>query len=397
MKGNKVLMYFIILFPFFKPEYLVRIPIISILFNDWKIISLIIVILLILKRGRLTKQFLLLLLFCFWLTFITIIKMGDFKTVFTFSISIISLSYIVEEGIRNIKSFIKSLILCFEIVIYINLISIILFPQGLYTTGSTLIGTALSNWFLGYDNTHIAYYLPAYIVSYIYMNLFKKSFRGKALIIAILLSSIICWSATTMVGIFMMILFSALPCIKRNTKIFNLKNYLLLTIFLFLFIVIFRMQNKFEFLIVDILKKDLTFTNRTILWEITLTYIVKHLLFGYGWQSASIRHLMYNSKTIIFAHNQILEYLYLGGIVCIIIYLSLWLYAIKSTKKNKNNENIQIIHVAFLILQILSITEVYLNPIMYLVLIFTVYSSAIADSIKESRNEKKIINNYSSL
>lgn len=397
MKGNKVLMYFIILFPFFKPEYLVRIPIISILFNAWKIISWIIVILLILKRGRLTKQFLLLLLFCFWLTFITIIKMGDFKTVFTFSISIISLSYIVEEGIRNIKSFIKSLILCFEIVIYINLISIILFPQGLYTTGSTLIGTALSNWFLGYDNTHIAYYLPAYIVSYIYMNLFKKSFRGKALIIAILLSSIICWSATTMVGIFMMILFSALPCIKRNTKIFNLKNYLLLTIFLFLFIVIFRMQNKFEFLIVDILKKDLTFTNRTILWEITLTYIVKHLLFGYGWQSASIRHLMYNSKTIIFAHNQILEYLYLGGIVCIIIYLSLWLYAIKSTKKNKNNENIQIIHVAFLILQILSITEVYLNPIMYLVLIFTVYSSAIADSIKESRNEKKIINNYSSL
>ena len=37
------------------------------------------------------------------------------------------------------------------------------------------IGTALSNWFLGYDNTHIAYYLPAYIVSYIYMNLFKKT------------------------------------------------------------------------------------------------------------------------------------------------------------------------------------------------------------------------------
>lgn len=390
--------FFIMLFSFFRPEYLLRFPIFAMMLNGMKIFSLICIILVFFKERKISHPLLLMIIFWLWMITVTIYNNGDVSTVLNYGISVIALTYIMDYGINKYnRNFFSTLMFCFELVIYINLITIIAFPEGLYTTGSVMTGMATSNWFLGYDNTHIAYFLPAFIVAILYKNLYKKNLRANLLLGAILLSIFICQSGTSLVGGILMIAFIVFHKLIENSKIFNLKNYCIIIVMLFFLIVVFRVQNLFSFIIVGILHKDLTFTNRTMLWDITLSSFLQHPFIGYGWQSQMVRHSMYNSQTIIFAHNQILEYLYLGGIVNIIFYGMIIWYSYVKNKENSTNSLYKVISYGFLILQILYITEVYLNPIIYIVIILLLYANCICNINMKGANNDKIINNYSSI
>lgn len=272
----------------------------------------------------------------------------------------------------------------------------ILFPKGLYSTGTIYTGIASQNWILGFKNVMISYFLPAYIVGHIYNSLKKSKIRIKLLNIIIFLSCIISGSSTSIVGMSVIVILNYLPFIKNNTKLFNLRNYFWVSIILFFIIVIFRFQNAFGFIIVDILHKDLTFTNRTFLWDITLEQILKKPFIGYGWENIDVRHTMYNSQTVITAHNQILEYLYMGGIISILVYVYIILSTCNKVKNNYNNDIIKTISSCFFVLLILNLTEVYLNPIIMLVFLFTIYSNDFISENKEIKNDK-IINYNSSI
>ena len=138
------------------------------------------------------------------------------------------------------------------------------------------------------------------------------------------------------------------------------------------------------------MQKDLTFTNRTFLWDTTLNYFGQSPIVGYGWQNYSLRRAMYSSNSIIFAHNQILEWLYLGGIIYVLIFIYMCVYMNKISKKHRNNENIQIIHACFLVLQIMWITEVYLNPVIYIVLIMCLYANRFVEEIDIPKGKNNI-------
>lgn len=270
---------------------------------------------------------------------------------------------------------------CFEIVIYINFITLIIFPDGMYLTETTNL-----NWFLGYDNTHVVFLLPAFLTSLIYMEISKKKLRSISLILVIIISCLMRWAATTVMGvaIFTILL---IPFIRNNTKIFNFKNYMFVILIIFISIVLLRLQNYFSFIIVDLLGKDLTFRNRTPLWDTTIEYIKNKMLLGYGWQTDSVRHNMYNSISVISAHNQYLEYMYLGGIPLICIYCYIIYYIYKITNKIKENKIIQYISIAFFSLQIIYIAEVFVNPIIYLVLIIALYSNKIVEKNEVLKEE----------
>ena len=281
--------------------------------------------------------------------------------------------------------------ICFEIVIYINFLTLLIYPNGMYTTETTTF-----NWFLGYDNTHIVYYLPAVLVALIYSEVTSKKLRVRLLICVVLISSILRWSATTIVGLLIFLMLTLIPIFRKNTKIFNFKNYMIVIFTIFVTIVILRLQNYLSFIIVDILGKDLTFANRTPLWDTTMEYIKDNIFLGYGWQSDDIRHAMYNSSSVISAHNQILEYLYLGGIPLIFIYVYICFYINKITVKNKKENIIKYTTTAFFALQILYISEVYINPLIYLVLIIALYSDKILEKIKKDRRDdtiEELVNN----
>ena len=285
----------------------------------------------------------------------------------------------MKIGIEDNKIFLSAILLCFEIVIYINFATLIIFPDGMYLTETTNF-----NWFLGYDNTHITYFLPPLLIALIYIEMTNKKLRGSLLIIVIVISCLMRWAATTVMGlaIFLILL---IPIFRKNTKIFNFKTYMIATLVIFVTMVLLRLQNYLSFLIVDILGKDLTFRNRTPLWDTTIEYIKENILLGCGWQSNDVRHIMYNSSSVISAHNQILEYVYLGGIPLITIYVYMIFYINKISSKIKENKIIQYISIAFFSLQIMYIAEVFINPIIYFILIIALYSDKIVDKYNELR------------
>lgn len=393
-KINFSWLYFIILLPFFRTDYLARFGFISTCFNLMKLVSICFIFLIVIKRKYISKKMQLLFLFSLTIVIPTFIYAGDKEALFNYFISFLCLSYLVDF-LNKDKKFIGTLLFIFEVYIYINFITMLVYPNGMYSTGTIYTGVAYQNWFLGFKNILICYFLPAYIVSYLYMNITGKKIRTIILSIIIFISAFIAGSTTALVGLGVLLIFSIFSFLQRQYKIFNFRNYIIITIVMFLGIVIFRLQNLFSFFIVDILNKDLTFTNRTGLWDITLNSIKEKPLIGHGWQNMSVRHFMYDSSTIITAHNQILEYLYLGGIVAMIILLIVLKVTNNDLKKHYQDKNIQIISLGFFIYQILNLTEVYLNPIILLIFIFAIFGDKFISSEEKVISDETVCSNSS--
>lgn len=384
-KLNFSIILFIILLPFFKTDYIVyAYPKLNNIINIFKIISIMLILIIILKSRYVSKKMILLLAFMLSIILPTIIYSGDMITATDYCISIFCLACLMDFYKKD-ERFLSTLLLCFEIVIYINLITMIVKPNGLYSTGTIYTGIATQNWFLGFKNTMIMTLLPAYVVSGLYKNITNRKKRYYCLNIAIFISSVLSTSSTTIVGMFVLYFFECLKLPEKYYKFLNIANYMKTFLILFVSIVILRMQYLFSFLLVDILHKDLTFTNRTNLWDITINQILKNPVFGHGWANDSTRHLMYNSQTVITAHNQVLEYLYLGGFLCLIILALLYICSKREIKDKYGDKNIQLISLSFFTFLIISLTEVFLDPLMIIVFLSFVFSK---NYILEEKNEK---------
>ena len=140
----------------------------------------------------------------------------------------------------------------------------------------------------------------------------------------------------------------------------------MLNIFAFLGLIILRIQEKFAYIIKILLKKDLTFTGRTLIWDNTIKYIKRRPFFGYGVEPYDIRGLKNNNLAAIFAHNQILEIIYQGGLILYVLYSYLMLIIYKKFKEYKDNNVIKIFSIYFLALFIMMLTEVYNNPTIFM-------------------------------
>lgn len=384
-KINFSLLYFFVLLPFFKTDYITnQLPKIAAILNLLKIISIGFVLFLVIKNRYISKQFQIMLLFSLSVIIPTIIYRGDTVTCLAYYSSMLSIAYLIEHYKTNTK-FLGTFLTCYKMLIYANFISMLVFPDGMYTTGTIYAGAATENWLLGFKNVMIVYFLPAYIISSIYKNLTLKRTGHIILTMVILLSTILSKSATSIIGVTVLLIFDYFVEKKKFWKYLNLKTYYLTSIIIFVSILFFKVQNIFQGLFLNIFGKDSTFSNRTNLWDITLKEIARRPIFGNGWQFLEQRHLMYNSKTIITAHNQYLEYLYLGGVVCITLYFLLIIITDKKIKRRYKDKNIQVITLGFFVLQIINMTEVYLNPLAMIPLIMLIYSK---NYILGCQNEK---------
>ena len=135
-----------------------------------------------------------------------------------------------------------------EIYVYINLITVLLIPNGMYETSLNSL-----NWFLGYKNPQIRTILPIVTVSLIrsYWEKGGISFRSFALIICSMLTFIFVDSSTALVGfaIFILLLVLFHQKEKRLPKVFTLTNVLIAVVLIFIGILFFGIQENFAWLI----------------------------------------------------------------------------------------------------------------------------------------------------
>lgn len=375
MKINiKRIVMLLLLLPFFMPAFFssARFEYLPKIYKVLSIMVFIISTILYIKNNKISKIIVFILIFEFLTILFTYMNKGSLSNVIYTSINIITPCIITDLYIRNDKkNLFKTLSLIFEILVYANFITILLFKDGMYIK-TTLFETTKYNWFLGVENIHILYVLPGILFSYInsYINNNGKiNIRSKVFIVTGILSILLKKSATGILGIFILVLYFIFQKIIDKLKIFNILTYFYSSLLLHISIIIFRIQEIFNYLIVNILGKNLTFTNRIYIWDDTIYYIKQKFLIGYGIESNYVRYYKGIHFRAFHAHNQFLEILYTGGIILFAEFLYILHISFKELIKFKNEKLVKIISITIFSFLIMMIVESYDLKMIFLILV----------------------------
>ena len=247
--------------------------------------------------------------------------------------------YITEK--KRLDYFIKDISIFFLILSTINLL--LMGPQGNFYRDL--------QYFLGLENQISFTLLLGLYFSWLNSIYNDKKITLILYIIIYLVSSIIIGSASGMVSVIIFLLINLIPYVKKiiqklSTQIFPL---IIIGIVLFLvFYTLFGIENNFiKWFVVDVLKKDLTFTGRTKIWSILLKNMNHFFLFGHGAPENS--NIFYIDGQTLSAHNTFLAVLYNGGIACVCITILLVFVATKYIDKIQS-ERIKMVHKIMLLL-----------------------------------------------
>ncbi|MDV4150292.1 O-antigen ligase family protein [Clostridium sp. AL.422] len=366
---------FLCILAFIVPEYLLMLPYISRFYDIYRVLISLILVVKLIFRMRYNKFTLLWIIFEAWIVLVTIIRGGSITYSIKMAVIIISLAVLFEIYSDKPVTLYKNIYYIFELFIYINFITLLLFPNGMYSTG--VVGETTENWFLGFKNKHLTYFLPATGITLILCKLEKFNFRRILLLIVTFISALYVKSGTGLLCLSVLYIIVLAPFIKKKYKIFNMRTYLCAIIIMLFAIPILRLQYLFSYIIVVILKKDINLTYRTEIWDTALNAISQHPIIGWGEQGYDVRQQLYSSNSIISAHNQILEYLYIGGIISMILYFIINIMMVKKTSKYAKFEATQIVSALYLALHIALIAEVYVDASMYMIYFMVWYIDSV--------------------
>ena len=176
-------------------------------------------------------------------------------------------------------AFIKALAKVSGTYVILNFLSVVLFPGGMYATEKYT-----QNYFLSYRTAWLTAYLLA-LTTVLLWNENAHTHASKrfsaAVIIAAAVSMVMQWTAT---GLFCFTLAGCVLAVYtyRKRRSIKIQWLILIEAIVFWIVVIARLMDMFSFLLVNVLKKDLTLTFRTRIWDNALNSIQKNFLFGVG-------------------------------------------------------------------------------------------------------------------
>lgn len=132
------------------------------------------------------------------------------------------------------------------------------------------------------------------------------------------------------------------------------------------------------YIVEDVLKKDLTFTYRTHMWESALKIIEESPIWGWGFADAD----WFKANMSAFAigpHNFILSILIHGGVILLGIYVMICGKVVKTVQPYFKRKNMQLLLLAVACLWVMSLFEMYPYTIMFYALALLYYSHYVYD------------------
>src|SRR5690625_4116845 len=262
----------------------------------------------------------------------TIINDGDLGLLISHAILTIGFVMWIEILLRNYPiTGLYSLNLIYSTLVYFNIIFFILFPDGYTSSGQ------VTRYFLGVPNQFAAILIPSVIISVTYsLTRFNKIILStKLLIAAVFFSFIYFWSATSLVGISLIIIYLLFIHKGLLRYLINHRTITIGILFLFFSVVYFTNLDIFSFIIEDILNKDLTLSTRTRIWEEAKFMIGESPYFGYG-PIEDGRYLTFSNLNQRDAHNMVLQILLQSGFLGLSIFVLLIMYMLKQISKYKS-------------------------------------------------------------
>lgn len=249
-----------------------------------------------------------------------------------------------------------------EIGAIANFILIILIPNGLLRTQKT--GEPM--WLYGHKNSlfmSLFISILASAILYYHKDKERISLRTYILIGIVLVSGILSNAGMVTVCAFLLLAFLLLLRSRTVKNQITMKSCILIPLFINVLICIFRMQNIFSFIIVDILGKNVTLSGRTMIWDAALEYIHMHPVFGVGYLFPSDLYEMIVLST---THNWIIGVLFHMGIVGALLWGVSLGHILHRGKALSKNYVMKILSVFMFCYMVQGITENICGPIMEL-------------------------------
>lgn len=237
----------------------------------------------------------------------------------------------------------------------VNLVCIIVFPGGMYTTAS-LNGNWKSNWLFGFKNLFIFTLLPMlFFVSVRSFMLKRKLDLFFWILLGISAYSVFRTGSVTS-GI--SILFIAILILlfeKRDlTFVLNGRNYMLVSLGLSWALITASIIPTLSNYLAVVNRDLTTMSNRTYIWQNALDCLKSSWLLGYG---REVEKSVYPHLGAYHAHNQWLDVLYIGGIVAFAVFIVLFLWAFKNNAESSDIRLVNVINSILLGYFILYLTE----------------------------------------
>lgn len=243
------------------------------------------------------------------------------------------------------KAFFKGGSLLLGSYVVINTLTVFLFPNGMYASSMYTM-----NFFLSYRTAWFVFYLEAAFLCLLNNELYPSK-EAKSWLVFVLvceyLSMIKVWTATGLLCITLGLLLVYLWKKKRIPS-FSVKAIILVEMILCAIIVLFHMQEKFSFLIVGILKKDITFSQRVRIWNNALNAVLKSPWIGYGAMNTS-RAVSILGYGVNHAHCYYLNTALYYGIIGLGLGLYTIYYAFSGQATNKIEQSVEYINLGMLI------------------------------------------------
>ena len=345
---NNLLLYSGLIF-LFEPNIFVKIPILNMLYIGGIVLVFGLTLYKYIKSGeKISKLFLVLLIYRLSVFIPTLIYDGDILKVGYLSMVILTADLVIEYYLkRDPVKLIKALVNIFTVMLLVNICLYIVYPRGLYH------GKVLH--FLGIRTRFSDYAIPLMALIFIekYMCKVKMS-RFIIVLTVIALNILLPFIATAVVGVIIFLI--GLILFKDRIKI---NNKFLVTAFIIINILVvgFRVHTIFRGVIEDALGKSMSLSGRTDIWDKSFEIIQDKFLFGYGYNNDGCFVIINNLARQ--AHNQLLQCLYDGGIVSTIIFIYLLYYVAKKLDQYKGNKIYTAITSILLTYYIIMLSEIY--------------------------------------
>lgn len=346
------------------PEYLVGIPVIGFLCKMIRYGYLTLMLIDLLMHGKVNSKI------TIWLTlyyiFIAIstymqsgLDMSLFRSLTKSSlVTILIINYFAVNFKNNGLLFLKWMAILGEIVAVTNLIIILMFPDGLFKA----MLTGEPSFLLGHKNSLLTYLIIPVFASIVYFgvkNGNKIAKRSFSLLIVILISSFLSNASTVVLCTLLLIILLYCLKFKKLKKLMTMRNAVIAGIGLNVMICIFRIQNLFSFIIVDIFNKNLTFSSRTQIWDLALSYFDQNKLFGVGHEFlwTIVHQIMLSS-----AHNMIIGILFHLGLIGIVMWAIAFIIITLQGKNNNGKFCTCVCAIVLFVFLIQGITEEITTP-----------------------------------
>lgn len=229
--------------------------------------------------------------------------------------------YMLKNNQSNAVNIMFYILLLF---VSLDFFSIILFPNGLYHTSlvwNEWTTSQEAQWIYGNKNNRIYWYIMLLMTAWERYALNGKSKIWPTIISVSTIVAMMLVKSSTATTVAIVVGTGILISIYKKKEIrFSINSYLLVGICTVVTILILAGSTGFLKIVVEgIFHKDMTFSNRSQVWQQVVLLIAQKPFFGWGIVDSDTATGLLGSLTYVNAHNQFLNCLWQGGIVLICI------------------------------------------------------------------------------